>query len=63
MQWWLEERQLVVVSREVKTGAVCQYVGSSAPSVNSQRSLSVLICCAGLWQRQLMVGCELLESM
>ena len=28
--WWLEERQLVLVCRLVKTIAVCQFVGSSS---------------------------------
>ena len=46
-QWWLEKRRCtcVVTGQVVKATAVCQSVGSSSLTVNSQRSLRVLICC------------------
>ena len=37
-QWWLEERQLIVVDLVVKMAAVCQSVGSSSQTEDSQRS-------------------------
>ena len=58
-QWWLEERWHVVVGHVVKTAAVCQSVGCETLTVDSQRSLRVLICCVDflyLWQRQLNGG-------
>ena len=36
--WWLEERLHVGVGRVVKTTVVCQTVGSSSLTVDSQRS-------------------------
>ena len=46
-RWWLEERQLVLACRLVKTAGVCQSVGSSSQTEDFQRSLKVLICCVG----------------
>ena len=45
--WWLEEGQLVLACRLVKTAMVCQSVGSSSHTEDFQRNLRVLTCCVG----------------
>ena len=47
-QWWLEERQLVLVCQLVKTVVMCQSVRSPSQTEDFQRSLKELICCVML---------------
>ena len=56
--WWLEERQCVGEGLVVKTPAVCQSFGSSSLTVNSQRSVRILICCVALFCRINWGKCE-----
>ena len=54
-----EPHKFLKGGRVVNTSAVCQSVGCSSLTVDSQSSLRVLTCCVNfihLWQSQLTVG-------